>query len=99
MKPRVLVLAVAALAVAALAVWFFAIRGGKARKGPPVAAAAADDPWAASPRPAPRPDAPDRNRGGGDPLDVQVDDDPIGTQRIEGVVMTADEQPVAGATV
>lgn len=99
MKPRVLVPAVAVLAVAAFAVWFFALRGGKATKPGPDKPAAAD-PWATSNRPAARPDAPDRNRpGGGDALDVMVDDDPPGTQRLEGVVMTADEQPVAGAIV
>ena len=97
MKPRILIRAALVLA-AAFATWFFAIRGDSRRQ-----TAARDDADVAGAGPAVRPstraEAPDRNRPGADPQAVLVDDDPVGSQRLEGLVLSTDEQPVGGASV
>lgn len=96
MKPRILMI-IAAVALAALTTWFFALRGhgGRARPSVPTAS---DGPGPGG-RPGGRPDGADRNRPGTEPAAVLVDDDPAGSQRLEGLVLSADEQPVAGAVV
>lgn len=97
MKPRLLISAALVVATA-FAIWFFAVRGGRS-SSPPVRAD--HDVAGAGPalRPANRAEAPDRNRPGADPQAVLVDDDPVGSQRLEGLVLSTDEQPVGGATV
>jgi|JI10StandDraft_1071094.scaffolds.fasta_scaffold12875_5 uncharacterized GH25 family protein len=99
MKPRTPIIAAAVL-LAAAATWFFLLRGhGKAARTGAPAVTAGSGSSTGKPNGA-RPDGPERGpRGGGDPMAVQVDDDPVGAQRLEGLVLTADEQPVAGATV
>ncbi|HVV87221.1 MAG TPA: carboxypeptidase regulatory-like domain-containing protein [Kofleriaceae bacterium] len=95
MKSRLLVVAGIAIA-AALALWLLVLRGHGHRAKPtrgPVAAGPA-----AGGFPGARPEGPDRGRAGGPPAPL-VDDDPAGSQRLEGLVLTAAEQPVAGAIV
>ena len=48
-----------------------------------------------------KPDRPDRPERGDDGREAQIliDDDPAGDLRLEGLVLTADDKPVAGATV
>ena len=96
MKTRLL--PVLALAVAGLAAfWFFVLRdpGGSTKAKP------STTPTAGSAGPGPRGPAGDRGPPRGDVGEptVLIDDDPTGTLRLEGLVLDADEQPVAGATV
>ena len=98
MKPRILI-AVGAVLAALAALWFVVLRDRPAggRKTATAASPVGERPGDSG-RGDRRPDGPDRMRGG-DPGTVQEDDDPAGTQRLEGLVLTADEQPVAGAIV
>lgn len=98
MKPRHLA-ALAAALVAFAAIWFFALRdrGGakkpsgadRAGTGSPISAAGRDR----------RPDAPSARGNDTAEANILVDDDPVGVLRLEGLVLDADEKPVAGATV
>ncbi len=93
---RLAVPLVALLLAILAAVWFFVLRGDDAAapKAPTVAAGTAS-PGA---RPEPRRDSSGGGGGGGDQA-ILIDDDPVGTLRIEGQVITAQQDPVGGATV
>lgn len=96
MKPRALA-AVAAVLAAVAALWFFVLRDrGGSTTGKPATptAGSADKP---APRPAGERNAP-RGDVGGDQT-ILIDDDPVGTEVLEGLVLGADDQPVAGAVV
>ncbi len=91
--------AILAVLVAALVgAWFFFLRGRGAEARKPVAGLAKDDPWADSAKPRPPKDQADRG-GGGPEAQVLVDDDPVGALRLEGLVLSAANKPVGGATV
>ncbi|MBK9033581.1 MAG: carboxypeptidase regulatory-like domain-containing protein [Myxococcales bacterium] len=96
MKPRSLA-AVAAILVAVAAVWFFALRKGPGKATPkPSTPGVAAGTGAGSTRP-PGPDRPDR--GGDRDTPILIDDDPAGELRLEGLVLDANDKPVADATV
>ncbi|MEZ4403744.1 MAG: carboxypeptidase-like regulatory domain-containing protein [Kofleriaceae bacterium] len=95
MKPRHLA---ALLAVLAAAVVAFLVLRPKPKAKP----TAAPTSGPTDTRPADR-GGPDRGgpapRAEGADQAILIDDDPVGTLRLEGLVLTADEEPVAGATV
>jgi uncharacterized GH25 family protein len=97
MKPRhAAVLAV--LVAVVFGGWFFFLRNKGHEAKPPVAQAHGNDPWAGGAKEkAQRPDG-DRGAPQGEQR-VLVDDDPEGTMRLEGLVLGADDKPVAGAVV
>lgn len=83
--------------VAVVAGWFVFVRdaGTSAKRE---VAPAGPDPWDV-PSAARSREAASMERAGGEPLTVLIDDDPPGALRLEGLVLAAGEQPVAGATV
>jgi hypothetical protein len=88
----------AVLVVVAAGGWFFFLRERGEAKKPVAEAPAKDDPWAGgAKKESQRPDG-DRG-GGGAPDRVLVDDDPVGTLRLEGLVLSADDTPVDNAVV
>lgn len=98
MKRLAVPLVLVALASAA-AVWFFVLRGGGDATRPAGPAPAAGTAAGTQARPAERGDRGDRGAMGGGEQAVLIDDDPVGTLRLEGQVIDAQQQPVGGATV
>ncbi len=97
MKPRLVVPLVAVVVAALVGGWYVFLRGGGGGGATtPVVARPGDEPAA---RGGPRRDGPGAERGGGAEAQVLVDDDPVGRLRLEGLVLSADETPVEGATV
>ncbi len=88
----------AALVAVLVGGWFFFLRGGGGpAKQPAATAPSKDDPWAGGGKDrAPREPG---DRGASPDGQILVDDDPIGALRLEGLVLTADDKPVEGATV
>ncbi|HUQ03579.1 MAG TPA: carboxypeptidase-like regulatory domain-containing protein [Kofleriaceae bacterium] len=98
MKLRQVAILAALVVVVASGGWFFFLRGDGAKPKKPVAQASAkDDPWAGGAKKDPQ--RPEGDRGGGAPEQVLVDDDPVGTLRLEGLVLTAEEKPADNAVV
>ncbi len=96
MKPRHVAVLAALVAVIAGG-WYFFLRGDGAAPKKPVVASSKEDPWASARQQEPR--RPEGERGGGGDVQVLVDDDPAGALRLEGLVLSADDRPVEGATV
>lgn len=93
MNRKVAVAVAGVLALAAIAFWW--IRRGDEPTPKPTAGSAAPTTVVQSPRP----NEPDRAGNVDLGSRVMIDDDPVGTLRLEGMVQDAAKQPVAGATV
>jgi hypothetical protein len=89
-------LAVTGLLLVAAAVWWFFLRDAS-RSSPSAAATTGGTP--AEHGRAPRGGAGERGGDRDGPMAVLVDDDPVGTLRLEGQVIDAQERPVGGVTV
>ncbi len=89
-------IAIAALVacLAAAALWFATRDGAEPKNDAPVAS---PKQVATTPAPAPKASASGKRSGGA--VEVRYEDDPVGSLRLEGQVITADEAPVAGALV
>ena len=94
MSRRTLALVGGLAAIAAVAIILLLGRGGESAKKPAGPEPVRTGEGASAQRPAG--DAPGGDRGGGV---ILIDDDPVGTLRLEGQVIDASDDPVAGATV
>ncbi len=94
MSSKNIAIAATVACLAAAALWFVTRDGAEPKKSAPVAV---PEKVAKTPVPAPKASASGKRSGGA--IEVRYEDDPVGSLRLEGQVITDEETPVAGALV